>query len=503
MKGRRQTWKVMTSVNGSSTKQSRLHKGKAGFTSLYILMILSSLLFLMLAVIEGASGYALRSHAESACTLAGESVLSEFNKELWERYGIFALSAHNERLTRLATYYISENMDAGGQALLKIERLDCSADTQNYPALDAERFAQQIRHTASHLIAGEVLNGMTNLLPFEHLSDTLLWFDEIKAGMDGEIRRAEEALEPPGSTEPDADGGSASSGENQQDRRKVRTLLKRYRESQSPGEESAQWGKSIEPGLASRVLPSSLLEIPSRMTALSRIAAPKAEDAAEVEYIVRMCSHATNIASHSALDLEVEYILFGSAGDSENATLMRSNLFALRSALNLSHIYGDSVKKSEVAAMAAVVSAFIPMPLAEFLIACIWSGLEAACDVDALFSGQTVPFVKGHGDWRTGLDGSTLHWDSQPADDSAAGKFGKYPDYLRVFLWMQPSTSRRVRLMDVMQLNVASVSGETFRFVDYAYGFDLQAEFEKKIRLPGYALSGLRKGTVKQTYAYR
>lgn len=65
--------------------------------------------------------------------------------------------------------------------------------------------------------------------------------------------------------------------------------------------------------------------------------------------------------------------------------------------------------------------------------------------------------------------------------------------YQRLLLALLPRNEKLARLMDIMELNIRFVDGANFSFRNYAYGFELTAEFALKKRL----------GDVTQTHIYR
>ena len=67
------------------------NKGKNGSIAVFLGIILISMLVIVSLFINLAGLYAGRSMAESSFTAAGRAVLSEFDKELFNDYGIFGL----------------------------------------------------------------------------------------------------------------------------------------------------------------------------------------------------------------------------------------------------------------------------------------------------------------------------------------------------------------------------------------------------------------------------
>lgn len=470
---------------------------KKGFSSLYIIMTLSSLVFLLLVVIEGTAGFALRSRAEGICTLAGESILSEYQPSLWARYGVFALRASDERLSALAEFYIGENLAVQGDNILRMESVLCRADSQEYPALDGERFAGQIRAAAAVLIAEDLLFQEESPSICSEVREALTLSEALSKDSEEEIQRIEEETK---NSSGEADPGGAQA---EAEKARLRALLKRYRSSGQPRENGTEWSKTLPSGAMCDDLPTRLLGFPGNRTLLSSAVLPQVSAVLENEYVVEKCSCATRALEGSALDLEAEYILFGLPSDRENYKEVRSSLFWLRSALNLSHIYGDPQKRNQVTALAASALAVIPLPAAVFLVAGIWAGVEAQNDVDLLLSGKNVPFIKLPQDWACSLDGA-MRPDGVPlAGGGTTARTGSYKDYLRLLLLMVSPEKKRARLMDVMQLNIAALEQGSFCFRDYAYGFTLEVEFKKKMHLPGYRTADHRRGAVVQAHVYQ
>jgi hypothetical protein len=467
---------------------------KRGFTSLYIVIVLTSLIFLVLVIIEAAAGYALRSVGENLCMITGESLLSEYQKDLWKRYGIFALRSSDERLTDLAEFYIEESLDSGGNNLLTAELFSCGVSAEEYPALNAGQFSRQVREMALLMLAENLLDGAKLSGVYHESSDSWVSYDSMK---DTTVSSLKQLASGSASDESGEDGE-----EDQEDQTKsqAESLLERYQEASKEPDADLSLNKEITDAAVKAGLPSGLMGVRQRNSLLFSKISLDLTCLPENEYIIDRCSFALNKHEDTVLELEIEYILYGKFSDSENQKKIKGSLFWLRSALNLSHIYSDSRKLSEVSSMAACVFPMIPTPLAIFILSSAWAGVEAQYDVRLLWGGGTVPFIKAACDWHYGLDGLSDAPAAAPADSSS--EFGDYEDYLRLFLLVLPSQEKLIRLMDVMQLNIASDGKTDFNFRDYAFGFTLSAIFKKKVHLFGGGFGAYRSGTVTQHHVY-
>jgi hypothetical protein len=78
---------------------------KKGSTAVFLTMILASMLLLVGLFIHAASHEAGRSYADAVFDLAGRSVLSEYDRELQRRYGLFAFYGDERQTEEKLEYY--------------------------------------------------------------------------------------------------------------------------------------------------------------------------------------------------------------------------------------------------------------------------------------------------------------------------------------------------------------------------------------------------------------
>lgn len=172
------------------------------------------------------------------------------------------------------------------------------------------------------------------------------------------------------------------------------------------------------------------------------------------EYILRFCSNHINRLQNTYLVNETEYILFGYGTDGENLASIRRSIYGVVYAKNLADA-GE-----------------IPTDTVEAAILLIKVALETENDVDEIMNGGEI-------------DGMN------------------YTAYLRAFLSLLSRNEKMARLMDIMQLNLQHIDGSSFSFIDYAYGFDLTANFAKKVVTADFAGTDRRYRTVVQTHTYK
>lgn len=109
------------------------------------------------------------------------------------------------------------------------------------------------------------------------------------------------------------------------------------------------------------------------------------------------------------LNYEVEYILYGSKNDQTNFIICTSAIFAIRTVMNLIHIYTDPEKCQITLALAAAAAGWwtagLGVPIFQAIISALWAMAESAIDVAKLVDGEEVAFFKSKQDWFTWKEG--------------------------------------------------------------------------------------------------
>ena len=270
---------------------------RRGFTTVYLIIILASLSMMVMLMINNASAHAARSIAETVCAAAGRSVLSEYQKDLYKRYGVFALRGDDALLSRLSRFYIDASL-VGGKALAKPSAVLIQASAEAYPALDTAAFGAQIRKLApgAAVIKGNVL---------EYI------LDHSDEGISGIIEGlSDESAEV---TEENASEAAEKEFGKDADRNRGRSISEK---------ESGD-------------LPSALLGYHGRVSLLFSGGIKDLSFSAllEDEYILALCSDAVR-TKDGYLELETEYILYGNRSDKANLKAVKLSLFSLRFAVN-------------------------------------------------------------------------------------------------------------------------------------------------------------------------
>jgi len=466
---------------GGTLKKIRRNNG---FSTVFIVLIMTSLIFLILMAYEASAAKAASSYAENICLAAGRSVLSEYQPALNSEYGIFAVRARDDELSEIAAYYIDRSCE--GRGVLGISRGSCEVSTEKYPGLSTDALSKQTVKLGTLCAAGELLSG----------ADLISVFSGISEAEAANFQRASESLESlnglkdytdaePAREDPETGKKIEEKPESQQaaeTRKQARQLLREYRSATDPGGiADGGNGKYLDFGSIA-ALPSADLGIGKTLSPVlsGGLSEAGAEAVLTDEYILTVCSDALRPKSAGSLSFETEYILYGNAADKANSSAAKRAVFGIRFASDLAAVFADSAKMSELSSIAASAFSFIPLPVAVFILASIEAGIQAKEELAVILDGGTVPLLQ-----------------SVPS-------FGSYRDYLRLLLLALDGDAKLARLMDIMQLEVRRLSGKEFTFRDYAYGFELNAVFEKPVRFSRFlGLGEKMNGEVYQIHIYR
>ena len=353
-----------------------------GFSTVYLVLIMGTLIFLILIVFEAASGNAASAAAENICLVSGRSVLSEFQPSLYARYGVFALRARDEDLSEMAEYYISGSCE--GRGVLSMGLKNCEICTEKYPGLSTDVFSEQISRlgalcAAKNIIDEADLAGIvgslseSEALNNESASGSLQSLNELQNYSDAEPPREDPETGEMIEAKPESSEAKAT-------RKQAKELLRRYKDATDPdiaaGNEEA--GKVLSRNMLDS-LPTRELGIKKTISvALSGgILSDPLKSYLSGEYILSACSDRSSASEDSDLKYETEYILYGDPSDEKNAAAVKRAVWGIRFTADLAEVLADPAKMSELSSVAASAFSFIPLPVAVFILASIEAGIKA------------------------------------------------------------------------------------------------------------------------------
>ena len=447
-------------------------KRKRGEITVFLSLIMVCCLSLFLGLLESARTAGAGLYLEMAANSAMSSVMSQYNRNLWDMYHLLFLEAESEDAVKesfesfLSFYTEQENLYP-----MKLEETDILAvsymDESGGEALERE-IAEYMKHRVPDLVSkmnriSDVAQEAAAVGDFKQRFDDCL--QELSLQDDGAEEDSEELF---------------------------------YLENIT-GE---QWKQLLFGGFFSFVLPDGT-EVSSARVSLNGIPSKERKKRGKIpdrdfvspsshfavnEYCLlhfdSFLEEKTPVPGYKdqPLKYEMEYLLYGNPADRENLIDTIQSLIFIRGALNLIYLMGTPEKKAEADGLALAVSAGnIPLQaVLSTLLLTLWSVGEAILDVRGLLAGGSVPFRKSEETWQLSLDQlRSFEFLKSKESLNRSDEKGDYEDYLRILCFLMERGERNGRIMDLIQWNVRTVQPD-FAVEDCIGRIEVQANVRSR-----------------------
>lgn len=182
------------------------------------------------------------------------------------------------------------------------------------------------------------------------------------------------------------------------------------------------------------------------------------------------------------LDYEIEYLLGGKSSDYENLSEVIKKILLLREGANLFYLLTDSEKMSLVQNFSLAIATLVCCPEIEPIITSsivgIWSYMESVEDVKILLHKGKIPLIKTKDTWNTDLDSIVeLKFSNNEAATQNEGL--DYKEYLQLLLLFMDNESLTFRCMDLIEMDIRQMEGnEGFRMDGMAEDFVINIIFD-------------------------
>lgn len=393
---------------------------KRGNIPVFIAIITATLMSLTLMLVYAAREECRLSAIDGILNLAGDSVLSEYDRYVYEEYGIFLLGGSDKELNRRLNRYV-----------------DYSFDHVN-PSLTTARFST-------------VNTDVVKLQIIEHMKSPA-----------GKLLR-----EKSGSST--FAGDATNNGNSDSYGRPLRTL---------------RHGPTIV-SLPSSLIPDSNFMAKIRQAGESMKNPRQAFKAGTDNYLINRYVLSSFNSAKEATDEnhffsnEVEYILFGKLSDEGNSKQTTMALKALRTPLNLAHIYASPEKMAAITAAAEIITPGVLGTVTTAGIASVWALCEADNDVKLLRAGYKVPFAKTDASWAIDLDSVMEGLGRDYILPNVITGYD-YEDYLMILLFIEDDDIKTARIMDLIQINVRKNHNGSFLIGECTTGISVKAVLKGK-----------------------
>lgn len=158
-----------------------------------------------------------------------------------------------------------------------------------------------------------------------------------------------------------------------------------------------------------------------------------------------------NCKEDTSLEYEMEYLVVGKKSDRENLRGVVNRLLGVRELSNLQFLQSNVEKQEVILAAATALGAatLTPelIPVYKKGLMAAWAYVESVEDVRLLLQGEKVARVKTAAQWQTDL----LHLGTTEGQKKPVEEGLDYQQYLQMFLWTMGDTVLAYRAMDLME----------------------------------------------------
>ena len=475
-----------------------------GAVSVYLALMMAVLIPLILTMIEASRVNAIKVRMECAADLSMDSVLAEYNRELFSQYDLLFIdtaydggSGSVDKLLDHLDDYMSYNLkpDKGIVSVFGKDITGLRQDSAEIVRLS--RATDEKGAVFRYMVMSSMLEryGLAYVSDVKDLVAVSSSADYNSSDVSGALGSAQGAVdgivvpepeleydeggneipwEPPKKDDPAGKANAASKG----------VLLMQVCDGEVSGAEA---DLSCYASHRSLISGDGMCEDWKPHDGLE-------EQLLFDEYIMEKCGNYRTQKEGSRLAYETEYIICGKNRDESNLSSIAGKLMILRGSANTIYFFGNSELQAEAKAMAAGLSFVLYMPeaeaLFEILIDMAWIYAETVYDVRTLFQGGKVPLVKQAGDWHLSLENALGM--AVSGEGEGGGRGQSYEDHLRMFLFMVPLEERTMRCMDIVEMDIRQVSGYedfcldncvaggTIQFIfcsSYGYSFLMERRF--------------------------
>ncbi len=443
------------------------------FAALSLMLIASFLL----ALLEQARYAGLHAMASMVRENALESLLSEYDRDLFDRYGIFLLDAgfeSGELQFSMLDGRLLENSQMNLRPETKNGVVSRLSFSQNFYQMDVTQ-AQLVRYVLATDANGEPFRAMAaqsmkTRYPTELLESLSNQLNESEGAME-QANNSRSSMDAARSDltqakEESAQAAAAAAANATAEGVDTKPLQPASNPPDNPMDAvAAVQGKDI----LTLVLPAGVA-VSNKSIDLSKNlehrylvsgngswdhASDFFENVLYQKFLQANFSCFTgDVISGGTLDYELEYIVAGKNTDRANLKSVVNRLLLLREGVNFLYLQTDAAKYAQAYELAtAIAAAFAVAPAIPLLaqgILAAWAYAESILDVRTLMAGGKVPWIKTASSWNSDLGSiaSYLAGNSQ-AKTSETGE--DYMGYLEKLLYLTPERASNYRAMDMME----------------------------------------------------
>ena len=474
---------------------------KEGYITVYLSLTVAVILIFIITLTEGIRVQTIKFQTECVMDIGLSSIFAEYNRELLEQYGMLAIDtsygtadADTEHTKIRLLMYMNKNFDAPG-----------NMTAINYRDLTAIHADNATLSDVSFLSDEEGMVLKYQIVKYMKEKTGLSYVENILGGStDSEVDSKYRQLE---------SEKNSSFGRIQDILDEINEVRRQEEKDEVSIENPAEQVERMRHSLMLDLAVCDSSSIMRREVNLSDYISHRSYREGEGlwknqevpggvvnnylfrKYLMEKCGYYGSIKQNSRLGYQLEYLLYGKNNDFDNLDEFAKQVFRARYVINAAYLFSNSAKMSQAAALAATVTTGIGSPqlseMVKITILFSWCYAETMQDLRILFDGNGVAYIKDDSTWNVPL--SELLIFSTTLDSYQAVNGGKtYYDYLTEFLFLKDEKTLRMRLMDIMEMDIRMTVGNRYFQMDkcvyqlkanvnvtsdYGYGFSIERDY--------------------------
>lgn len=474
---------------------------KEGYITVYLSLTIAALTMFIITLTEAIRVQTIKFQTECAMDIGLSSIFAEYNRELLKQYGLLAIDtsygeegADTERTKLHLLQYMNKNLEIPQGAVVA-----------NYRDLTAVHADNATLSDVSFLSDGE--GAVLKYQIVKYMKEKTGLSHVEKAWDRMTVSEIEEKY---GQLESEKNSSFGQINDILNEINEVRRQEEKEEVSiENPAEQVERMRHSLTLDLAVR---DSSVIMRREINLPDYISHRKYEEGAGLwsgqsspggvvndylfrRYLLENCGYYGEIKEGSQLGYQLEYLLYGKSNDFDNLDAFAEQMFRVRYVLNAAYLFSNGSKVSQAATLATTVTAGIGSPqLSEVVKVTIlfsWCYAETMQDLRILFDGNGVARVKDDSTWNVPLS-ELLTFTSSLDSYREAGNGKTYYDYLSEFIFLKEEKTLRMRLMDIMEMDIRKTAGNRYFRMDkcvyqlkanvnvtsdYGYGFSIERDY--------------------------
>lgn len=433
--GRTKQWVI---GRAKSWARCLLRRRWQGSVTVFLAYLLVFILAVVFSLLEVSRVWGLVQRTEVDAVMTGNALLSEYNVDLWEEYGLLFLDGSYgqekfqlEYVEQQGLSFSAENMDVHGGDTGKVQ-----LQTWNMYGL----WPVRVRITGYGLATDN--NGRAFYKEAATVMEEQCTEEILRQLYDMVTEKEDSTLPEVDVQETDREIVLSENPIQVAEEMKASNIL----DYVVNGTELSDKSIDLSKGLQKR-------ELETGTYFYAEAGADWKEKLLFRQYLEKYFPCYLDVDREHALDYEREYLIVGRDSDKENLRGVINRLLAMRELTNLAYLKSD-VKKQEpilAAATALATATLTPelIPVYKQGIMAAWAYVESVSDVRLLLDGQKVKLIKEADQWHTDLTsmGKTAASIQQTQGLS-------YQQYLQILLWACRDSALCYRAMDLIEANL-------------------------------------------------